>query len=153
MADTFSQIYIQAVFAVEGRQNLIRKEHKEELHKYITGIVTQRGQKCLAVHCMPDHTHMLIGLKPSVAFSDVVRDVKNGSANFINEKLWIVGRFSWQEGFGAFSYGHSQLTGIINYIRNQERHHAKRTFREEYIRFLEKYQIEHDERYIFKPLE
>ena len=102
---------------------------------------------------MPDHTHILVGLKPSVALSDLVRDVKNASTNFINTKRWMSGRFSWQEGFGAFTYGHSQLTGIINYIRDQERHHARRTFRDEYLRFLKKYEIEHDERFIFKPLE
>jgi putative transposase len=153
MANTYSQIYIQVVFAVEGRQNLIAKGNKEELHKYITGIVTQRQQKLLAVHCMPDHTHILIGLKPSIALSDLVRDVKNGSTNFINGKRWVLGRFSWQEGFGAFSYGHSQLTRIIKYIRDQELHHAKKTFREEYLSFLKRYEIEHDERYIFKPIE
>ncbi len=108
MANTYSQIYIQIVFAVEARQYLIPAEFKEELQKYITCICTERGQKLLAVHCMPDHTHVLIGLKPSLALSDLVRDVKNGSSNFINRKGWIVGRFSWQEGFGAFSYGHSQ---------------------------------------------
>jgi len=152
MANTYTQLYFQIVFAPEGRQNLIHKKNKEELHKYITGIVTQRGQKLLAVHCMPDHTHILVGLKPSVALSDLVRDVKNASTNFINTKRWMSGRFSWQEGFGAFTYGHSQLTGIINYIRDQERHHARRTFRDEYLRFLKKYEIEHDERFIFKPL-
>ena len=102
---------------------------------------------------MPDHTHILVGLKPSIALSELVRDVKNGSTNFINSKRWVLGRFSWQEGFGAFSYGHSQLTGVINYIRDQERHHAKCTFRDEYLRFLKKYEIEHDERFIFKPVE
>ena len=153
MANTYSQIYLQVVFAVEGRQNLIQKRNKEELHKYITGIVTERGQKLLAVHCMPDHTHVLIGLKPSVALSDVVRDVKNASTNFVNRTKWVAGRFSWQEGFGAFSYGHSQLTGIINYIKDQEQHHASRTFRQEYIQFLKKYEIDHDEKFIFKSVD
>jgi REP element-mobilizing transposase RayT len=152
MANTYSQIYIQVVFAVEGRQNLVAPPHKEELHKFITGIVRKREQKLLAVHCMPDHTHVLLGLKPSMALSNVVRDVKNGSTNFINRKGWVVGRFCWQEGFGAFSYGHSQLTGIINYIRDEERHHARSSFAAEYARFLEKYEIEHDERYLFKQL-
>jgi len=153
MANTYSQIYLQVVFAVEGRQNLIQKGNKQELHKYITGIVTERGQKLLAVHCMPDHTHVLIGLKPSVALSDVVRDVKNASTNFVNRTKWVAGRFSWQEGFGAFSYGHSQLTGIINYIKDQEQHHASRTFRQEYIQFLKKYEIDHDEKFIFKSVD
>jgi putative transposase len=132
---------------------LIQKQNKEELHQYITGIITERDQKLLAVHCMPDHTHVLVGLRPSMAVSDLARDVKTGSTNFINQKRWVLGRFSWQEGFGAFSYGHSQLTGIMNYIRNQERHHAKRTFREEYVQFLKKYEIAHEERFIFKPLD
>src|SRR5207245_9027290 len=123
MANTYTQIYLQVVFAIEGRQSLIHKRNKEELHKYLTGIVRERGQKLLAVHCMPDHTHILVGLKPSMALSDLVRDVKNASTNFINGKRRMLGRFSWQEGFGAFSYGHSQLNGVIKYIRDQERHH------------------------------
>ncbi len=153
MANTYTQIYIQAVFAVQGRQNLIGSERKEELHKYITGIVTRQGQKLIAIHCMPDHTHVLIGLKPNLALSDLVGDIKTGSTNHINENRWVVGRFCWQEGFGAFSYGHSQLKGVSNYIRDQVRHHARRTFREEYLQFLKKFEIGHDERYIFKPLE
>jgi len=102
---------------------------------------------------MPDHTHLLLGLRPSMALSDLVRDVKNGSTNFINRSGWVMGRFCWQEGFGAFSYGHSQLKGIIDYIRGQERHHARRSFRDEYLRFLNRYEIEHDEKYIFKRLD
>ena len=153
MANTYTQIYIQVVFAVQGRQNLILPERKEELHKYITGIVTRQGQKLIAIHCMPDHTHVLIGLKPNLALPDLVGDIKTGSTNHINENRWVVGRFCWQEGFGAFSYGHSQLKGVSNYIRDQVRHHARRTFRQEYLQFLKKFEIEHDERYIFKPLE
>jgi putative transposase len=102
---------------------------------------------------MPDHSHVLIGLRPSMALSDLVGDLKTGSTNHINENQWVPGRFSWQEGFGAFSYGHSQLTGVINYIRNQEAHHARKTFREEYLEFLEKFEVPHDERFIFKPIE
>jgi len=153
MANTYSQIYIQIVFAVQGRDNLIQKENKEELQKYLTGIVRERDQKMLAVHCMPDHTHVLVGLKPSMALSDLIREVKNGSTNFINRTGWITGHFSWQEGFGAFSYGHSQLDAVINYIHNQERHHARRSFGEEYVQFLKRYEIEHDEKYVFKPLD
>ena len=111
MANTYTQIYIQVVFAVQGRQSLIRPERKEELQKYMTGIVTRQGQKLIAIHCMPDHTHLLIGLKPSIALSDLVGDIKTGSTNHINENRWVPGRFSWQEGFGAFSYSHSQLKG------------------------------------------
>ena len=141
MANTYSQIYIQVVFAVQGRQSLIRAERKEELQKYITGIVTRQKQKLLAIHCMPDHTHVLIGLKPSVALSDLVGDMKTGSTNHINENHWVPGRFSWQEGFGAFSYSHSQLTEVIRYIQNQVEHHTRRGFREEYLEFLTKFEI------------
>lgn len=150
MANTYSQIYIQIVFAVEGRQSLIAKENKEELHKYLTGIATERHQKLLAVHCMPDHTHILIGLRPSMRLSDLVHDMKIGSANFVNRQAWVAGRFGWQEGFGAFSYGHSQLGTVIRYIQNQEKHHAKVSFGEEYLRFLKKYEIDHDARFTFK---
>jgi putative transposase len=150
MANTYSQIYIQVVFAVEARQNLIQPKFKEELQKYITGISRERGQKLLALNCMPDHTHLLIGLKPSIALSDLMRDIKNGSSNFINRQGWVLGRFRWQEGFGAFSYGHSQISAVIKYIQNQEEHHIRRSFREEYLRFLKKFEIEHEERFIFK---
>jgi REP element-mobilizing transposase RayT len=152
MANTYSQIYIQVVFAVQARENLIRPERKEELQKYITGIVSRQGQKLIAIHCMPDHTHILLGLKPNLALTDLVGDIKTGSTNHINENRWVPGRFSWQEGFGAFSYSHSQLTGVINYIRNQEKHHQSRTFREEYMEFLKRLEIAHDDRYIFEPL-
>jgi putative transposase len=153
MANTYTQIYIQVVFAVQGRQNLIAPERKEELHKYITGIVTRQGQKLIAVHCMPDHTHVLIGLKPNMALSDLVGNIKTGSTNHINENRWVAGRFSWQEGFGAFSYAHSQLGSVADYIRDQVKHHARKTFRQEYLQLLRRFQIPYDERYIFKPLD
>ena len=153
MANTYTQIYIQVVFAVEGRQNLITPERKEELQKYINGIVTRQGQKLLAIHCMPDHTHLLLGMKPNIALSDLVGDIKTGSTNHINEKHWVKGRFSWQEGFGAFSYSHSHLGAVIRYIQNQEKHHAKQNFEEEHLAFLKRFQVAHDERYVFKPVE
>jgi REP element-mobilizing transposase RayT len=149
MANTYSQIYIQIVFAPEGRQNLIHRENKEELHKYITGIVTNQGQKLLAVHCMPDHTHILIGLRPAMALSDLVEEIKAHSSKFISDKGWVLGRFRWQEGYGAFSYGHSQLTSIIQYIYNQEAHHTKRTFRDEYLQFLKRFDVAYDPKYLF----
>jgi len=153
MANTYTQIYIQVVFAVHGRQNLIRPEHKEEIHKYITGIVTRHDQKLLAIHAMPDHVHILIGLKPSMALSDLVREIKTGATNHINANRWVAGRFAWQEGFGAFSYSHSQLTDVIRYIQNQEEHHARKGFQEEYLEFLERFNVAHDERYLFQPME
>jgi putative transposase len=153
MANTYTQIYIQVVFAVEGRQSLIAPEHNNELQKYITGIVSGQKQKLIAINNMPDHLHMLVGLKPDMALSDLVRDVKAGSSKVINEKHWVMGRFSWQEGFGAFSYSRSQLGTVIRYIENQQKHHAKKSFLDEYTQLLEKFGVEYDQRYIFKPLD
>ena len=150
MANTYSQIYIHIVFAVKGRQNLIRAEIREELHKYITGIVTNRDQKLLSIFCMPDHTHLLIGLKPSISISDLVRDIKAGSSKFINDNKLIKGRFSWQEGFGVFSYSRSQIDTVIKYIQNQEKHHHKKSFKEEYVELLKKFEVEYDEKYLFE---
>jgi REP element-mobilizing transposase RayT len=131
MANTYTQIYIHLVFAVSGRQNLIAKQHREELHKYITGIVQNRQHKMLAVFSMPDHTHLLVGFKPTIAISDLVTDIKAGSSKFINDSKWIMGKFNLQEGFGAFSYSKSQISNVIDYILNQEEHHKKQTFKEE----------------------
>ncbi len=153
MANTYSQIYIQIVFAVQGRQNLITKNHQEELHKYITGIVQKREQKMLTVYCNPDHTHLLVGLKPNITISDLVRDIKAGSSNFINENRWVKGKFNWQEGYGAFSYSRSQIDQVAKYILNQEEHHRKRSFKDEYLELLEKFEIEYDERYLFDWME
>lgn len=153
MANTYSQIYIQIVFAVKGRQNLIAKENREELHKFITGIVNNREQKLLAIFAMPDHVHLLVGMKPSISISDLVRDIKAGSSKFINDSKWINGKFNWQEGFGAFSYSKSNLDNVVKYILNQEEHHKKRTFKDEYLDFLEKFEIEYDEKYVFEWIE
>ena len=150
MANTYTQIYIQVVFAVEGRQRLIKPTHKEELQKYLSGIFVNRNQKVLAVNCMPDHTHLLIGMAPQLALSDLVRDIKTGTSNLINDRQWFRGRFHWQEGFGAFSYSRSQLNQVIHYIHSQEKHHAKTSFREEYLEFLRKFGVEYDERYVFQ---
>ena len=150
MANTYTQIYLHVVFAVEGRQSLIARQHNDELQKYITGIVSAQKHKLIAINNMPDHMHILVGLRPDAALSDLVRDVKAGSSKFINEKRWIVGRFSWQEGFGAFSYSRSQLDTVIRYIQDQQRHHAKKMFREEYLELLEKFGVQYDPRYIFK---
>ena len=153
MANTYTQIYIHAVFAVEERQNLIAPEHNVELQKYITGIVTAHKHKLIAINTMPDHMHILLGLRPDGALSDLMREVKANSSRFINEKHWVMGRFSWQEGFGAFSHSRSQLGTVIRYIENQQKHHAKKTFRDEYVELLEKFGVEYDQRYIFKSIE
>ena len=149
MANTYTKIYIQIIFAVKGRSNLIPRKNKEELHKFITGIITRRGQKLLSINCMPDHTHILVGMKANFCISDLTRDIKAGSSKFIKEKAWIKSKFEWQEGFGAFSYGYSQLTSVINYIENQEKHHEKRIFREEYIEFLNLFRIDFNDKYLF----
>jgi putative transposase len=153
MPNTYSQIYIQLVFAVEGRQNLIQPANREELHKYITGIVSERDQKLLSIFCMPDHAHVLLGMKPSIALSNLVRDIKTGSSHFINEKGWVRGHFNWQEGFGAFSYSRSHIPVVSNYIQNQENHHRDRTFKNEYLGLLRKFEIEYDEKYLFDFLD
>ncbi len=149
MAGTYSQIYIQVVFAVKGRENLIGQPWKDELYKYISGIIKGKNQKSIIVNGMPDHIHAFIGLRPSMSVSDLVRDIKNNSTNFINEKKLVRKKFSWQDGYGVFSYSHSQIDSVYNYILNQEKHHRKKTFREEYIDFLNKFAVEYNEKYLF----
>jgi putative transposase len=153
MANTYSQIYIQTVFAVSNRQSLVRPEFKEDLYKYITGIVKNQGQKLICIGGMPDHVHTLIGLKPAMALADLVREIKADSSNFINEKKFVRGRFNWQQGYGAFSYGHSQLDTIVRYIQNQEKHHQRRSFRDEYLTLLRKFDIAFEEKYVFEFIE
>lgn len=150
MAGTYSQLYVQVVFAVKGRENLIAKTWKDELHKYISGIITNKEQKSIIVNGMPDHIHAFIGLKPSMKISDLVRDIKNNSSNFINDRKFVKGRFSWQEGYGAFSYSHSHIEKVYNYILYQEEHHRKRTFKEEYLDLLQKFDIDFNEKYLFE---
>ncbi len=150
MANTYSQIYIQIIFAVQGRRNLVPKQHREEIHKYITGIVQKRKHKMLAIFCMPDHLHLLAGIQPYMAISDLVRDVKAGSSTFINDRRLISTKFNWQEGYGAFSYSKNQIDRVIKYILCQEAHHTEKTFHEEYIGFLEEFDIPYDEKYLYE---
>ncbi|MEO5500398.1 MAG: IS200/IS605 family transposase [Ginsengibacter sp.] len=152
MSSPFSKIYIQVVFAVKGRQSLIRSSWEEELYKYITGIVQNRDQKMLAINGMPDHIHFFIGMKPACCLSDLVREVKKSSNEFIKERKFCNG-FHWQEGIGAFSYSHFHLSNVINYIMSQKEHHHKTTFKEEYIELLKKFKIEYEEKYLFEFLE
>ncbi|GAA4451384.1 hypothetical protein GCM10023189_13360 [Nibrella saemangeumensis] len=149
MANTYTQLYVQIVFAVKGRQHLIPRHRKEELHQYITGIVQNRGQKLLAVHCMPDHTHLFVGFSPTLPIADLVRDVKQATSVWVKEKGITRSTFSWQEGYGAFTYAQSQVTDVVQYVLNQEEHHRKRTFRDEYIAFLERFEVPYDARYVF----
>lgn len=153
MANTFSQIYLQFVFAVKGRQSLIPRDHKEELHKYITGLVQNRKAKMLAVHCMPDHAHIFVGFKPTVLIADFVKEIKVESNEFINSKKWIPGRFSWQEGYGVFSYSQSHIDRVVKYVLNQEKHHQRSSFRQEYLALLERFEISFEEKYLFDFVE
>lgn len=153
MANTFSQLYFHFVFAVKGRQNLIPHHHKDELYKYISGITRNKDQKLLAINGMPDHLHILVNLKPDVAPSAIIRDIKALSSKFINERQWFPGKFNWQDGYGVFTYSLSQIDDVVQYIRNQEKHHHKQTFKEEFLTMLERFKVEHNEEYLFEWLE
>lgn len=153
MANTFTQVYIQIVFTVKGRQNLIHKKWKDELYKYICGIVNAKQQKVYAIGGVADHIHILVSIKPNTSISELVRGIKANSSKWINEKGLVLGKFQWQGGFGAFSYAQSQLDTVIKYINNQEKHHKVKTFRDEYTEFLEKFEIDYDEKYLFKFIE
>ena len=150
MADTYTQITIHVIFAVKGRDNFIRPAFKDEVYKYISGIIRNKGQKLLCINGVPDHIHLLTGLEPSMALSDLIRDVKANSSRFINEKRWMPLKFEWQRGFGAFSYSRSQRPVVIRYIENQEQHHTRRTFREEYLELLQRFEVEYEEKYLFE---
>ena len=150
MAGTFSQIYIQVVFAVKGRENLLQKPWRDEVFKYMSGIIREKSQKPIIVNGVEDHVHLFIGLKPSMCLSDLVRDVKNNTTNFINDKKLTKKKFFWQEGYGSFSYSHSHIDNVYKYILNQEEHHRKQTFKDEYLEYLEKFEIEHDDKYLFE---
>jgi putative transposase len=149
MANTYFQIYLHFVFAVNHRHCLIDKKHKNELHKYITGLVQNRKAKMLAVHCMPDHIHIFVGFNPSVLIADFVKEIKVESNQFINGKKWIRQKFRWQEGYGVFSYSRSHIGNVISYITNQEKHHQKRSFRQEYVTILKKFDVAFQDRYLF----
>ena len=153
MKATYSQIYIQYVFAVKGRVNLLLKPWREDVFRYIGGIITAKKHKLIIVNGVEDHVHVFVGLNPAASVSDLVRDIKNNSSNFINQQKYIQGKFSWQEGYGAFSYSKSQLEKVYTYILNQETHHQKSGFKEEYLDFLKKFELDYDERYLFDWIE
>lgn len=153
MANTYTQIHIQAVFSVQDRNSIIKRSFKNELYKYITGIIQNNGHKVLAINGMPDHVHIFFGMRPTQALSDLMQDVKGDSSKWINQRGFINGKFSWQEGYGGFSYSKSQVDNVIDYIKRQEIHHRRKTFTEEYLEFLEKFEVPYNERYIFKPVE
>ena len=151
MANTYSQLYIHLVFAVKGRQSLIHKEWQETLYKYNAGIISNQKQKLMMMNGVADHVHILVGIKADKSISDLVRDIKAHSTKFINEQGFVKGRFEWQEGFGAFSVSQSQVTKLIVYIRNQEKHHQKQSFQSEYLEFLKAYEIDFKPEYLFEP--
>ena len=150
MPNTYSQITIQLIFAVKNRDAMITPVFREPLHKYITGIVKNQNQKLLCINSVTDHLHLLIGQTPNCCLSDLVREIKSESSRYINENKLTKFRFYWQEGFGAFSYSRSQRDTVIHYIENQEKHHKKKTFRDEYLEFLNKFEIEFKNEYLFE---
>ena len=152
MSNTYTQIHIHFVFAVKFRYGIIKASWKDELYKYITGIIKNNDHKLLCINGMSDHVHILAGVRPSQSVSDLMQDIKGSSSKWINEKGLMTGKFEWQEGYGAFSYGKSQIKEVINYIENQELHHKKKSFFEEYRDFLKAFEIDFDERYIFQDL-
>ncbi|MEI6346581.1 MAG: IS200/IS605 family transposase [Bacteroidota bacterium] len=152
MPNTYTQIYIHVVFAVQNRKALINNGWETELFKYITGIVQNKGQKMLAINGTNNHIHFFIGMKPTCCLSELVREVKKSSNTFINESHFSFHKFAWQEGFGAFSYSHSQISNVIQYIDNQKQHHKKETFEEEYIAFLKAFEVEYKNEYLFERI-
>ena len=149
MAGTFTQLYVQAVFAVRGRENLISPVWADRLYSYMGGIINAKKQKPIIINGMPDHVHVFFGLRPGMSISDLIRDLKSSSTNYINDNRLVKGKFFWQDGFGAFSYSQSHIDRVYQYIKNQQEHHKKKTFRDEYKELLTRFQIEHDDRYLF----
>jgi putative transposase len=152
MANTYTQIHIHFVFAVKFRDGIIQYKWKEDLYKYMSGIIQNNNHKLLAINGMSDHIHILIGLRPAQSISDLMKEVKQSSSKWINQNKLTNGHFEWQEGYGAFSYSKSQINQVVSYIQNQELHHKKKTFKEEYLDFLKKFEIDYDEKFIFKEL-
>lgn len=150
MANTYTQLYVQFVFSVKNRENLIKESFRDELEKIMCGIVTNHQCKTYAVYCNSDHTHLFVGMHPTIAPSKLMEQVKSGSSKWLNEKKYLPGKFSWQDGFGAFTYSKSHIDQVVKYVLNQPAHHKKQSFREEYLSFLHKFEIEYDEKYLFE---
>ena len=152
MANTYTKIHIHAIFSVQNRQSLISSDWRDDLYKYITGIVQNHNHKMLQINGMPDHIHVLLGFRPTQSLSELMKYVKQDSTKWINQNKFVNGRFSWQKGYGAFSHSRPQIPQVIHYIQKQREHHKKKSFREEYLDFLEKFDVDYDERFIFKPI-
>lgn len=150
MPNTYTQLYYQIVFAVKGRRNFIQEPFREELQKYMSGIIANNDQKLYAIYCMPDHTHIFLSMRPTMCVSDITGKVKASSSNFLKNQNLVSRSFAWQDGFGAFTYSKSQADKVVKYVLNQKEHHKKKTFRQEYIEFLEKFGVNYDEKYLFE---
>ena len=150
---TYSQLYIQVVFAVKNRQALRKEDWEERLYQYITGIVQSKGQKMLAINGVSNHIHIFINIKPNCSIADLVREIKKSSNKFINENKFTPFKFQWQEGYGVFSYSHSHIDRVAKYVMNQKGHHRKKTFQEEYIEMLQKMNVDYDNKYLFDFIE
>lgn len=153
MPNTYTQIYIHYVFAVQNRMSLISEKWEDELFKYMTGIVTKNGHKLMSIGGMSDHVHLLVSMSPKQSPSELMYELKRSSSLWINNNRFVMGKFSWQEGFGAFSYGQSQIPNVARYIETQEKHHKKRTFKEEYLELLNLFNVDFDERYVYKEIQ
>ncbi len=152
MPNTYTQIHLQLIFAVQNRESLIEKTWKDELYKYFTGIIQNAGHKLIIANGMPDHVHVVMGMRPTQSLSELMKHLKGDSSKWINEKRFVQGHFQWQEGYGAFSYSKSQLPALIRYVENQEAHHQTKTFLEEYKAFLDKFEVPYEEQYLFKAV-
>lgn len=152
MANTYTKIYLHIVFAVQNRKSMIQPDWKDELYKYITGIVQNNGHKLITINGMPDHLHLAVGYKPRQLISELVQDIKGNSSTWINKKKLVMDKFNWQAGYGAFSFSHSHIDAVVKYINNQELHHKKKTMKEEYLELLIKYDVEYNEKYILEDV-
>ncbi len=150
MANTYTQLYIQLVFSVKGRENLIKQSFRDELEKIICGIISKKNCKTYAIYCNPDHTHLFVGIHPTQSVAKLMEQVKSGSSHWLNSKQYIAGKFCWQDGYGAFSYSKSHIDKVVKYVLNQSEHHKKQSFRDEYVSFLNKFEMDYDQKYLFE---
>lgn len=153
MANTYTQMYAQIIFSPKGRENLILPSFEERIYQYMTGVIRDNGQKLIAINGMPDHLHLFIGFKPNMAIADLVREVKTSATKYINNHRLLPWRFGWQDGYGCFTYAHSQIDVVAQYVMSQKQHHRTKTFREEYTALLQKFEVAYDDRYVFEYYE
>jgi Transposase and inactivated derivatives len=150
MANTYTQLYIQYIFSVKGRENLIKSHFKDELEKIMCGIISNHNCKTYAIYCNPDHAHVLVGMNPTLSPAKLMEQLKSGSSKWLNDKKYIPGKFSWQDGYGAFTYSKSHIDQVVKYVLNQKEHHKKQTFKDEYLSFLKKFEVDYNSKYLFE---